>query len=84
MFQEVNHFKAEKLRWNWSERNNGMYSEIYHKIQNMKLINSKDFKYFGVWIRYNKSAIRKLNTEQVSVGVLLPNTVRQYKTKMIT
>lgn len=49
---QINHFKTETIKWNWNDNFDDIY--IASIIENMELVNSKQFKRFGVWISYDK------------------------------
>lgn len=49
----------------------------------MKLVNSKHFKYNGVWINYNKFSIGDKGIEHsIGCASCFVNIVRRYKTKI--
>lgn len=52
----------------------------------MELVNGKYFKYFGVWINFNRFNIGDKEIEQriVTLGLVLPKTTRCYKTNTLT
>lgn len=45
--------------WNWNERSDDTYPESIIKIQDMKLVNTKYFKFLGIWISSNKFSIEE-------------------------
>ena len=60
---QVNSSKTETVIWNWKEDVDGPYPDSILQINNKSILNSKYFKYLGVWIEYNDIHIGQRETE---------------------
>lgn len=73
--------------WNWNESSEGTDPESGVKIQDLILINTKHYKYLGVWMGYKKFSIgeKKIcnwTLHNSVLDIVSPNTPNWYKTKI--
>lgn len=67
--------------WNYRDRTG---SESIILFLDLEQINSKHFTYLEVWIKYLVQEIKELNVGQVTRWLLLSNSVRSYRIKILT